>query len=261
MLRFKASILKTTKTRRLQRRQSREMLNRLFGDYNTNESDDESNITVGDHNQSSERELRNLSPNVSSCLPSFEPINYQNDQFDNVHSFDDHLLDMDNGTPLFNDSSITVNKAVRELCCFFTDFNINKRTAVHLLRIIKRLLPKPNRLPTSWKGTTKVLGYVSRSQTTFLCSSCFQQCQKGRYGTKLCTNEQCPMKNRIMKSTEIVELVHLDIRTQIQAILDRNQLLLNRKGLYPTTDVCFGEYYQSQSNATTNRVTLIVHTD
>ncbi|CAF1433966.1 unnamed protein product [Rotaria sp. Silwood1] len=237
------------------------MVNHLFGDYNTSGSDDESNIAIGDNNQSPECELRKLSPNIPTCLPLFEPIYYQNDQFDDVHPFDDHLLDMNNGTPLFNGSSITVNKAVRELCDFFTDFNINKRTAAHLLRIIKRLLPKPNRLPTSWKAIMKVLGHVSRSRTTFLCSDCFQQCQKGRYGTKLCTNEQCPLKNRTMKSTEIVELVHLDIRTQIQAILARNQLLLNRKDLYPMTDVCFGEYYQNQSSTTINRVTLIVHTD
>ncbi|CAF3790786.1 unnamed protein product [Rotaria sordida] len=261
MLPFKASVSKKTKARRLQRRQQREILNHLLGNYDTSESDDEINVGRNDYNHSPEWESRTLSLNTTSCLPLHELMNYENDEFDNIHSFNDHLLDIDNGTPLFNGSLITVKKAVRQLCSFFTDFNINKRTAVHLLRIIKTLLPKPNRLTTSWKAIMKVLGHVSTSRTTFLCSSCFHRCEKGRYGSKLCQNERCSLKNRTMKSIDIVELVHLDIRSQIQAILVRNQLLLNRKDLYPMTDVCFGEYYQSQSSTTTNRITLIVHTD
>ncbi|CAF3413761.1 unnamed protein product [Rotaria socialis] len=233
------------------------MLNHLFGDSDTIESDDE----INPDSQSAEREPIKLSPSIPSCLPLHEVMNYENDQFDNVHQFDDHLLDMDNSRPLFNGSSITVKKAVHQLCSFFTDFNINKSTVVNLLRIIKTLLPKPNQLPTSWEGIMKVLGRASTSRTTFLCSSCLKQCEKGIYGTKLCHNEKCSLKNRTMKSTEIVELVHLDIRAQTQAILARNQLLLNRKDLYPMTDVCFGEYYRTQSSGTINRVTLIVHTD
>ncbi|CAF1533888.1 unnamed protein product [Rotaria sordida] len=183
MLPFKASVSKKTKARRLQRRQQREILNHLLGNYDTSESDDEINVGRNDYNQSSEWESRTLSLNTTSCLPLHELMNYENDEFDNIHSFNDHLLDIDNGTPLFNGSLITVKKAVRQLCSFFTDFNINKRTAVHLLRIIKTLLPKPNRLTTSWKAIMKVLGHVSTSRTTFLCSSCFHRCEKGRYGT------------------------------------------------------------------------------
>ncbi|CAF4175782.1 unnamed protein product, partial [Rotaria magnacalcarata] len=258
MLRFKSSISKKKiKARELQRRQQRETLNHLFGDSDTIESDDEINAD----SQSAEREPIKLSPSIPSCLPSHEVMNNENYQFDNVHPFDDQLLDMDNSRPLFNGSSITVKKAVDQLCSFFTDFNINKSTVVNLLRIIKIFLPKPNQLPTSWKGIVKVLGRASTPRTTFLCSSCLKQCEKGIYGTKLYHNEKCSLKNRTMKSTEIVELVHLDIRAQIQAILASNQLLLNRKDLYPMTDVCFGEYYRTQSSGTINRVTLIIHTD
>jgi hypothetical protein len=257
MLRYKASVLKKIKTRRRQRRQQRETVNHLFGNCDTIGSDDESN----DNDQQAECDSRSLSPNIFSCLPLHESMDYENDQFDNVHPFDDHLSDTDNSPPLFNGSSITIKNAMRQLSSFFIDFNMNKRTVVQLLRIIKMLLPKPNRLPTSWKGIMKVLGYVSTSRTAFLCSSCFKQCEKNRYGTKICRNEQCALKDRTMKTTEIIELVHLDIRTQIQSILTRNQFLLNQKDLYPITDVCFGEYYRNQPNTTTNRVTLIVHTD
>ncbi|CAF2043958.1 unnamed protein product, partial [Rotaria magnacalcarata] len=257
MLRFKASASRKVNARRIQRCQQRKILNHLFDGHDIIESDDE----INDDNQSMESESSKLSEVTPSSLPLLKSMNYENDQFDNVHSFEDHLLDTDSGEPLFDGSLLTINKAVRQLCSFFTDANINKRAAVHLLRIIKTLLPKPNRLPTSWKGIMKVLGHVSTSRTTFLCSNCFQQCQKGRYGAKLCQNEQCSLKNRTMKSSQIVELVHLDIRTQIQSILTRNQLLLNRKDLYPMTDVCFGEFYQNQPSERINRITLIIHVD
>ena len=261
MLRFNASVSKKIKKRRLQRHQQREMVNHLFNDCDTIESDNESAVESNNNNESTESASRKLSSNTASCTPLHELMNYEVDQFDNVDSFDEHSLDADNGAPLFTGSSITVKKAVQQLCSFFLDFNMNKRAVIHILRLIKTLLPKPNRLPTSWKGVMKILDHVSRTRTSFLCSSCFTQCKNGQYGTKSCPNGQCSLKNRTMKSTEVVELVHLDIRAQIQNILARNQLLLNRKDLYPTTDVCFGKHYQNQSTTTINRVTLIVHTD
>jgi hypothetical protein len=53
----------------------------------------------------------------------------------------------------------------------------------------------------------------------------------------------------------------MDIRCQIQAILNRNYLLLNRTDLYPKSDVCFADNYRQLAGETVNRITLIVHTD
>ncbi|CAF4788873.1 unnamed protein product, partial [Rotaria socialis] len=54
--------------RELQRRQQREMLNHLFADSDTIESDDE----INPDSQSAEREPIKLSPSIPSCLPSHE---------------------------------------------------------------------------------------------------------------------------------------------------------------------------------------------
>ncbi|CAF5151948.1 unnamed protein product, partial [Rotaria socialis] len=60
MLRFKSSVSKKIKARELQRRQQREMLNHLFGDSDTIESDDE----INPDSQSAEREPIKLSPSI-----------------------------------------------------------------------------------------------------------------------------------------------------------------------------------------------------
>ncbi|CAF4338199.1 unnamed protein product, partial [Rotaria sordida] len=90
------------------------ILNHLLGNYDTSESDDEINVERNDYKQSSECESRTLSLNTTSCLPLHELMNYENNEFDNIHSFNDHLLYIDNDTPLFNGSLITVKKAIRQ---------------------------------------------------------------------------------------------------------------------------------------------------
>lgn len=261
MIRFRTSTLKKVNFRRLERQEQRKRLQHLFDKHNSVENDDDdSDYEDNDIEPLMQMPSVTSTSHITSSIPSNEQLNYMNDEFDN-YSPNDNLLNKDDETPLFNGSSITLYEAVHNLTSFFNNFNMNKHAAIQLLRIVKMLLPKPNRLPTSWKGIMKVLGRVSSSRTTFLCSACLQQCQKNRYGTKSCYNERCSLKNQIMKSKDIVELVHMDIRTQVQSILVRNQLLLNRKELYPMTDVCYGEFYRTKSDFRTNRITFVVHVD
>ena len=71
---------------------------------------------------------------------------------------------------------------MQKLTNFFIDCNLNKSAAIRLLRIIKELLPQPNRLPTTWKSIMKILGYTSSSIKDFSMSCCFQRCDKGAQG-------------------------------------------------------------------------------
>ena len=261
MIRFRSSAAKKVNIRRLEREEQRKRLHHLFDKRNPTDSEGEDNDNDDNDNEPSiQTPSITSSVHIASPISSCNKLNYMNDEFDN-YSSNDHFLNGENETPLFSGSSITLNQAVHKLISFFNDFNMNKHAAIQLLRIIKMFLPKPNRLPTSWKGIMKVLGRVSTSRTTFLCSACLQQCQKNRYNTKSCRNERCSLRNRPMKSKDIVELVHLDIRTQVQSISLRNQLLLNRKELYPMTDVCYSEFYRNKSDITANRITFIVHVD
>jgi hypothetical protein len=263
MLRFKASESNKRKARRLQRSQRRELVNQLFQtlDISSGDSDDEVSYgEVGD-GEVGDGEVETLTENTPLDLTVSKVMNYKNDEFDNIYSVNEEPVDIDNSQLLYDGSGITTKDAVSRLTGFMIDYNVNKQTVISLLRIIKSLLPTPNRLPTTWKAIMKILGHTSTSRSSHLCSICFKHCRKGAYGVKSCENQECVKKKSTLKSNEIVELVHLDIRAQIQTILTRNEVLLNQKDLYPPTDVCFGDYYRSQTNSTSNRVTLIVHTD
>ena len=258
MLRFKATRSNKVKALRLQRLQRRERVNQLLQSLDISSGDNDDDSTGG---EPAEGKSESLPENVPLDSSRSTTMNYQNDYFDDVHLFDEEPVEIDNSERLFDGSNITTKDAVRRLTSFMIDYNINKQTAITLLRIIKILLPTPNRLPTTWKGMMKTLNHLPTARSSYLCSNCFRQCKKGAYGVKLCDNRECLKNNRMLKSTEVVELTHLDIRNQLQSILTRNEILLNRKDLYPITDVCFGDFYRNQSSTMINRLTLIVHTD
>jgi hypothetical protein len=260
MFRFKSSLKRRLEKRRIERFNQRKTINDVIGGKNPIENDNETDSS-GDDFQATEFEPINNLIDSSSYSNLFNPIDYNNDDFDNIHPLENELSNFENSSSLFSGSSITVQEAVHRLSSFYIDFNLNKNAVIRLLRIIKELLPSPNYLPTTWKSLMKVFGCVSSSRKTFLCCKCFQQCDKGANGEKKCRNPRCSQSNRTMKSTQLVELIHMDIRSQIQSILNRNYLFLNRTDLYPKTDVCFGDHYRHLPGESVNRITLIVHTD
>lgn len=76
----------------------------------------------------------------------------------------------------------------------------------------------------------------------------------------ICGNESCCHYKRSLRHTLVDEIVHLDAQSQLNSIINRNDLFLNKPELYPSSDVCRGSYYMSRSK-TENQLTLIVHCD
>jgi hypothetical protein len=260
MFRFKASVKKRLQKRRLERFHQRETINDVISGRNSVENSNEIDSSDDDF-QANEIEPVDKPNDLSFSSNLFNPIDYNDDDFDNAHPVENSLSNSENSPPLFTGSSMTVQGAVRRLSSFYIDFNLNKNAVIRLLRIIKELLPSPNSLPTTWKSLMKVFGYASSSRKTFLCCRCFQQCDKSANGEKKCRNPNCSLSNRMLKSTQLVELIHMDIRSQIRALLNRNYLLLNRTDLYPKTDICFADHYRHLPGESINCITLIVHTD
>lgn len=260
MFRFKASVKKSLEKRRLQRFHQQETINDVIIGKNPTEDSDEINSSDDDF-QANGIDPINKPNHHSFNLNLFNPIDYNDDDFDNTHLVDNNLSNSKSSPSLFSGSSMSVQEAVHKLSSLYIDFNLNKNAVIRLLRIIKELLPRPNYLPTTWKSLMKVFGYTSSSRKTFLCCQCFEQCEKSTNGEKKCRNPNCGLSNRTMKSTQLVESVHMDIRSQIRAVINRNYLLLNRSDLYPKTDVCFADHYRQLAGESSNRITLIVHTD
>ena len=259
MFRFKASVRKRAETRRLKRHDRRKNLINIIVDKNGIETDDD-NESSEEENEHQNSESINIPTNPIIHSNALNEVNYQNDDFDDVH-LDNQPCTLETDTFLFDGNAISVHEAVRKLTSFFIDFNLNKNAAIRLLHIVKEILPQPNRLPTTWKSITKILGHISSSSKNFLCPHCFQRCDKGAQGRKICRNDRCSWANQIIKDARLIEVVHMNIRSQIQSILRSNKNLLNRTDLYPRTDVCFGTHYRNLPGRSINRITLIVHTD
>jgi len=264
MFRFKSSYNKRVKKRRLQRLQHRQYVNDILIGTDTNHQDNEIESSEDDM-ESIEGDLEPIGAEpmeeaIDTSSNCFHRIPYNDDAFDNIHPVE-HLSTFDNSQLLFSGSSMTVQQTVRQLTSFCVDFHLHKNAVVRLLRLIKGILPSPNRLPTAWKSIIKVLGRVLTSRKTFLCSRCYRRCSKGTNGEKKCTNIKCIQSNRLLKSNQLVEVIQMDIRSQIQTILNRNYSFLNRMEFYPRTDVCFADHYRQLNGEPTNRITLIVHTD
>ena len=187
--------------------------------------------------------------------PSF--TNYGDNETECV-SEDDYDFD---GRPLYNGSSITVNHAIHQISDFYLNANLDKHKVNGLLRLIKHLLPKPNFLPSAWKGVQKSFHRVTSTSLNLLCDNCYHSCSSDGKNFKSCVNPKCSTSFRRREATEIIEIVRFDVRSQIEYIMNRNISFLNKSQLFPPSDICFGEQYQYTSNKTNNRISLIVHAD
>jgi hypothetical protein len=258
MHRYRASVSKRLQKRRLDRDCLRETLNIVMNKEHNRENQGEPESSGDD----SSLESQSISHGAADqCSNLTNQTNYCDDDFDNNHLPDNHIIRLRNSPPLFKDSSISVYEAIHRLSSFCLNANVNKSSVIRLLRIIKSILPQPNLLPTGWKSIMKTLGFTSSSKKTFLCSECYQQCVASSSGEKKCCNPECRRFHQTMKRFDIVELIHMDIRSQIQQIMIKNHSFLNQTCLYPRTDICFGDVYSHSNAEFTNRITLIIHTD
>ncbi|CAM4922181.1 unnamed protein product [Rotaria socialis] len=74
----------------------------------------------------------------------------------------------------------------------------------------------------------KLFGKVNLPSTTFICSKYLNECEKTAFNTKNCTNDRCSLCKRTLKTNEIVEVVNLDVRTQLKSIITRNINLMKQ---------------------------------
>lgn len=190
---------------------------------------------------------------------------YYDDEHDNTTTANDIENDiLDRSPPLYDGSKLSSMKSTKLLMDFLiSNVHLDKRNILRLLKLIKLLLPKPNTLPTTWKSIMKLFGRTDLSSTTFLCSSCLQQCGKTTYNTKMCRNENCSNSKRSLRTNEIVEIVNLDVRNQLKPIINRNiKILTQNENYFPVADISNGTFYQkTMSTSKSNIITLVLHTD
>lgn len=211
----------------------------------------------------------NLSSMTSNILSAFDDDNgayenYHDDEHDNTNELNDFQDNpFDHSPPLYDGCRFSTIKSIKMLLEFFSRINLDKLNTISLLKLIKNILPTKNTLPTSWKSIMKLFGKLNFSSAMFYCSKCFNQCEKTRFNTKTCMNDNCSLFKRTLNRNQIVEIVSLDIRTQIKSIITRNiNLLTQNNNLFPPSDVTSASFYRTtQSNTNCNTISIIIHTD
>ncbi|CAF3329002.1 unnamed protein product [Rotaria socialis] len=208
---------------------------------------------------------------IDTSIPSmiYKDFNTNQAYDDDVHDNTNELNDfVDNSTdyssPLYRGCKYSTKKSTKMLLDFLiSQIHLDKKNIIGLIKLIKLLLPIPNKLPTSWKKIKKLFGTTTLSFTTFLCANCLNVCKITSFNTKNCSNNSCRLFDRTLKTSEIVEIVHLDIRSQIKLIINRNiNLLQQQHNVSPSSDVTSGSFYRKMASSEhSNTVTLILHSD
>ena len=99
----------------------------------------------------------------------FEEDNYLPDHDDNMKiDDDDDAFGFDDTPPLYYQATMTTGKNVKRLMAFFIKSNFDKFKIVKIMRLIKLILPTPNKLPTTFRQILKIFGKVPSSMPTFL---------------------------------------------------------------------------------------------
>ncbi|CAF1052191.1 unnamed protein product [Didymodactylos carnosus] len=139
--------------------------------------------------------------------------NYAPDDDDNT------LLDTvkdpyrDSSPPLYKDSSTSIMTTIRLITEFCMNVNMDKSNMIKLMKIVKSLLP------TTQKKILGAFGKACLSTAKYLCANCHQLTSKTRYGSRKCENNECLSSSRTLTKKEIIEVITLDIRSQIQSII------------------------------------------
>ena len=242
--------------RRLQRAEQRSIFLEISSD-----SEEENQDTQ--QTQYTTSATNNIFPTITDNVSDHD--DYHNDEHDNTGISSNILKNFcDQSPPLYDGSKLSAMESIKLLMDFLiSDVNLDKGNILRLLRLIKSILPQPNTLPVTWKPIMKLFGRTSLFTTTFLCSSCHTKCGKTTFNTKICRNENCSRSQATLKTHEVIELVNLDVRTQLKSIINRNINLISKNtNFFPKPDISNGAFYQTTiSNSTCKTITLVLHTD
>ncbi|CAM4955832.1 unnamed protein product [Rotaria socialis] len=186
--------------------------------------------------------------------------NYHDDEYDNINELNDFQENVLQQSPsLYHGCRFSTVTTLKMLMDFLISrVSLDKSNIINLMKLIKKILPIPNTLPISWKSIMKLFGKVNLPSTTFICSKYLNECEKTAFNTKNCTNDRCSLCKRTLKTNEIVEVVNLDVRTQLKSIITRNINLMKQKyNLFPPSDITSASFYKSTTSKTKfNTITI-----
>ena len=173
----------------------------------------------------------------------------------------DNLVVCDNSSLLHSRVSITVNEAVNRLMQYFIQSNFDKSKAITLMRLIKSILPSPNKLPTTFRQILRIYSQVPSSIEKFYCKNCFTLTTR-KNGHHYYSNTDCCLSSSQLSRKEVTEIVIINIKEKVQSIAKRNfSLLTGNEKLFPSFDIRSGLRYSIITKDILRPITLVIHAD
>ncbi|CAF3079347.1 unnamed protein product [Rotaria sp. Silwood2] len=186
---------------------------------------------------------------------------YLPDEHDNVGIGDDRTFQSDDTPPLYRQSTITTGEPVRKLMTFYIKSNFDKLKVVTMMRLIKSILPTPNKLLTAFKQILKIFGKTPSFVTKFYCNDCLTLATK-QNGQHYCSNSACTLSDSQLSKRQLTEIVTMNIRQKLQSIIRRNfSFFSGHEELFPAFDISSGIRYQSTTERIAHPVTLNIRAD
>ena len=174
----------------------------------------------------------------------------------------DFSADLDDGTPLFRQSPISLHKAALSLVRFCRRVNLNKQGVKHLLDTVRDLLPTPNTLPRTLPGLLREAGVMPSKRVTYHCCECLSRLNRGN--DPLCS-PRCSLHNHPRLPIHVGELYTADVEKQIKIVAENHLSLINgyvqNRHLLPCDIPNSRIFEQLPRLAGQKHLTILLHTD
>ncbi|CAF4925350.1 unnamed protein product, partial [Rotaria sp. Silwood1] len=226
----------------LQQKLNREKQKINYQHVISNDSDSDSNSIIHRHDDN-EYDLTDNKASIAMhhLTDKFLEENYVTDNYDSIDSGTGNLIPHDYSPPLYEYATITTNEAVNRLMQFFIKSSFDKNKVINMMRLIKYILPSPNKLPTTFRQILrtyeKMVSNIVITQAVVFATLNYQK-------------------------KEVTEVVIVNIREKLQSIIKRNfSLFTGSEKLFPSFDIPSGERYGIITKETLHPITLVIHAD
>ncbi|CAF2057652.1 unnamed protein product [Rotaria magnacalcarata] len=225
-------------------------------------SDSDSSSTVDLHDDNEDDLTDNEAPiETHHRTDKFLEENYVPDNDDNIDSGIGNLVSHDCSSSLYENATITIHEAVNRLMQFFIKSNFDKNKVINMMRLIKSILPSPNKLPITFRQILRTYGKTPSSIEKFYCNNCFTLTTI-KNDQQYCHNIKGRFHNSQLSKREVTEIVILNIREKLQSIIKMNfSLFTGNEKLFPSFDIPSGERYGIITKETLHPITLVIHAD
>jgi hypothetical protein len=177
-------------------------------------------------------------------------------------SIGDLSIDLDDGTPLYRQSPISLHKSAISLIRFCRRVNLNKQGVKHLLDTVRDLLPIPNALPRTLPGLLREAGIGPSKRVTYHCCQCMTRLNSGH--DPLCS-PRCSLHDHPRLPVHVGELYAADVEKQLKVVAEKHLSLINgyvhNRHLLPCDIPNSGIFQQLPRFAGQKHLTLLLQTD